>query len=66
MAKKKVISAKNIPVKLPIILTAVAFLYLDRYDPPGFVWGVSWTLLGLLWILCIISKSEEEPTDILK
>jgi len=64
MKDKKVIAYKNLPGKFPGLLTAVAFLYLDQYNAPGWVWGVSWTILGIFWILSIVVKAFEQETDI--
>lgn len=64
MTDKKVISVKNLPARFPVLLTAVAYLYLDKYNAPGWVWGVSGTVLAILWVITIIVKAYEQDTDI--
>jgi hypothetical protein len=68
MAKKKVISGNNFKPKLPVLATAVAYLYLDYYKAPGWVWGVTATLYGLLWIVVIVllAKNDYEEVDVFK
>ena len=60
----KVIHPKNLPTRLPMLLTAVIFLALDRYQPPGWLCGVAYTLLALLWIGCIINIVREKHTSV--
>lgn len=45
----RVISYKNMPVRLPVGGTCVLYLMLDRFQAPGWVWGVLGTLLAILW-----------------
>jgi hypothetical protein len=68
MKKIKVISRVNLPVRLPVLSTAVAYLYLDnpRYHIPGWGYGVVITLFSLLWILVIVTKCFEDRVDLRK
>ena len=66
MKNEKVISVKNLPARFPVLTTAVSYLYLDKYNAAGWVWGVVGTVLAILWILVVIVKAYEEETDILK
>jgi len=45
-----VINPKRLPPRFPFLLTAVAILWLDRYNAPGWVWGVWATVLFVAWI----------------
>lgn len=66
MKKSNVISWKNLPARLPWVSTAVAYLYLDKYNAPGWVWGMVITLFAILWILCLLAKALQNQVDILK
>ena len=65
MKKVKVISYKNLPAKLPLLSSAVSYLFLDKFNAPGWVWGVVITLFSILWISCVIKLSNEDVIDIL-
>lgn len=62
----KVISYKNLPARAPILLTAVAYLYLDRYNAPGWVWGIVGTLMAFLWISYMLANYWQEQIDLRK
>lgn len=61
---KKVIKVKNLPTRLPVFSTVVLLLALDRIGASKFWWGVGITLCVLLWIGCVITRWQEEATDI--
>lgn len=60
----KVIHPNNLPTRPPILLTAVNFLALDRLQPPGWIYGVTYTILALLWIASIFLIVREKRVDI--
>jgi hypothetical protein len=60
----KVIHPKNLPSKLPLLLTAVAWLMLDRLQPAGWVHGVVYTIIAILWIISIVGMVREQQLDI--
>ena len=60
----KVISGKCLPVKLPASHTAIAWLLMDRFSPPGWVWGSVGALFLLYWIVAIIAMCKQEPVEI--
>ena len=64
MKKKKTIAAHNLPPRLPLYGSLVAWLVLDRLVAPGWVWGVVGTLFGLIWIVMIVEVIRWEPVDI--
>lgn len=61
--KKYVINRNRQATGFPTLLTAVCWLLLDRFHPPGWVVGVVWTFVALLWIGCIASVIREEQFD---
>lgn len=64
MKKSKVISYKNLPARLPWLSTAVAYLFLDKFNAVGWVWGMVITLFSILWILCIAGKCLQTSVDV--
>lgn len=55
-----VLPVSVLPTRLPIGLTAIVYLILDRFDAPGWVWGVVGTVMALLWIGAIGLRLSEE------
>jgi hypothetical protein len=66
MKKTKVISDKNLPVRAPILLTAVVYLFLDKFNAVGWVWGVVGTIFALLWIGYFYGIATSDGIDIFK
>ena len=64
--KKKVISFNNLPPKSPIVSTGVAYLFLDKFDASGLVWGIVGTVFVLVWIVWIVDLLNFTPVDIFK
>ena len=62
--KKKVINPKYLPAKLPILSTAVWYLLLEHFKLGNLWWGITGTLMGLIWILCIYAVSVQKFIDI--
>ena len=60
----KVIAKKNLPVRLPFVGTAVAWLLLDRFDVDGVWRGVVYALVGLWWILIVVVFWLEEYVEL--
>lgn len=60
----KVVSRKNLPAKLPIYSTAVAYLLLDKFHAADWVWGVIGTLYTLIWIICIVAIVKQEQVEL--
>ena len=42
------------PAQLPVQMTALAYLLLDRWSAAGWVWGVVGTVLALFWVLAVV------------
>lgn len=68
MKTTKVVPFSQLPMRLPIWPTAVLYLLLDRFNPPGWVWGAAGAIMALLWVICSIAiyKQEETPLKELK
>jgi hypothetical protein len=64
MIKRKVISSSNLPPRSPLSLTLWAFYAADYYEIPGFVQGIWFSLLGLLWIVYFIELFTTDPVKI--
>lgn len=58
------IDRKNLPVRAPTLLTAVAWLLADRLNAPDLVWGIVCTLLGILWVGWAYAFHSEVEVDV--
>lgn len=64
MKTKKVISPKQLPTRLPILLGCVLWLMLDRYAAPGWAWGVAGTIWGVLVLGFVVNLFTDRYTEI--
>jgi len=64
--KKKYIAHANMPPRFPLIIGAVGWLLLDRFDAPGWAHGVFWSMFAMLVIFSIIRMLGEQAVDINK
>ena len=64
MKKLKVISFKNLPVRIPFWGTAVIYLLMDKFNPSELVWGIVIAIWGLIFIFSIIACSTQETVNI--
>lgn len=62
--KTKVLSSRQLPSRLPVQLTCIAYLLLDKAHAPGWMWGAAGVLLSILWASAIRSLFTEEPTEL--
>ncbi|MDD5517847.1 MAG: hypothetical protein PHV98_00665 [Candidatus Omnitrophica bacterium] len=62
--KKKVISAKNLPPKLPVTITIIIKLCIDYYQIPPVWQGVIFVVLAFYWIATIIAFFSAQYVDI--
>lgn len=62
--KQKVISRKNLPTKIPLVTILLAYLFLDKFNAPQWLWGVVITVLSICVIVCIVAMCNEESIDI--
>lgn len=65
MKKRKVISHKNLPARMPLSGTLVCFLALDRIGAPGWVWGIVGTLLVVVWWVYVMDVKDQVDVEIL-
>lgn len=59
MEFRNVIDPRQLPYRPPILAILVYFLLLDRFDAPGWLWGVYLTLSAILligWIIEIATR----------
>jgi len=61
---KLVLDYKSLPSRTPGIPTAVIFLLLDRFHAAGWLWGVAFSVIGLLWIAVVVSIFQEKKISI--
>jgi len=64
MKHRKVIDGKQLPAKLPITFTAMMWLLLDHLQPFGWVQGMIWTLVAIVWILSIFAVWTQDSIEI--
>lgn len=62
----RVIKRSNQPIHVPVGTTVLLWLVLDRLHAAGWVQGVAWTMMALLWAGAIYSIWTEEEVDVLK
>lgn len=63
---KKLKAITNTPVRFPFTATALLFFLLDYYQSPGWVVGVSATLVVLLFVVLVYIRFNTEYVDIFK
>lgn len=61
--KTKVIAWKNLPTRFPTYQTVLAWLLLDRFHVPGYVYGIVGTVLAFLWVGSIMMMCKEEKAE---
>jgi len=62
--KRTVISRDNFPSRLPVMVTLVFWLTLDRFNAAQWIYGAVGLLLLLFWINAIIRIVNDEEVDI--
>jgi hypothetical protein len=66
MKKQKVIKFSNLPKSLPTIQTAIAYLLLDKFSPPQFIWGAICLFYLFVWIIYLVIVFNQQQQDIFK
>lgn len=51
--KRKVVSSHNLPLKLPVLMTWVCALSQATWNMPGWLIGVMWMWVVLMWIVAV-------------
>jgi len=62
--ERKIISHKNLPVRTPLFLSLVAYLYCDLYHAREWVWTIVIAVLSVLWIISIYAKFTEKQIEV--
>lgn len=64
MSGKKVIAGKNLPMRLPIGLSILLWLLLDRLGAPSWAWGCVGTMLAIIWAVSIYAVFTQESVEL--
>lgn len=66
MEIKKVISRKNLPVKLPFVQTLSVITALDYWKAPQYLWGSVGLFYVVIWAATFYAMGTQKEVDILK
>ena len=66
MKNRKVVSSTNLPARLPITFSIVMWLLLDRIQAPGYVYGIVFTIIGIMAIAAAIDIWKREDVTLWK
>ena len=64
MDNQKVVAPKNLPARLPVTPTIVAWMAMDYYESPAWLYGCLGTLLIIIWIASLVKLSRQVNTDL--
>jgi hypothetical protein len=64
-SKRRVISRKNLPTRMPLMGTFVYFLMLDRVHAASWVWGAFGVLVIIGWIAWLFDLCSRTDVDLL-
>jgi hypothetical protein len=64
MKHLRVIPGENLPTRLPVHVTVLYGLLLDRFDAVGWVWGAVGTAFVFVWAIAIYGICHEESTKL--
>lgn len=65
MKTRKVIHPSNLPMRPPFLFTGLAYILMDYYEAPDWVFGSVGLFLVLLWIIWVIDVINREHIDVL-
>lgn len=63
--QKRVISRKNLPSRVPVFQMMTVYLMLDKFDAPGWLWGVIGTFMVVALIGSLIEMHKENEVEVL-
>ncbi len=63
--KKRVISPKNLPSKIPVYQALIVYLMLDKLNAADWVWGVMGTIMAVVIIGSLIEINKETKVEVL-
>ncbi len=61
---KKVIKVDNLPTKFPVFPTMTMYLFLDKVNAAGWVWGAVGFFFVMVWFFALKRWASEEQVDI--
>ena len=61
---RKALASKNGHRRIPLVTLAVIWLLMDRFNPVGWVVGVVWTLVALVYLLAIFDFFTAEDIEL--
>ena len=62
--KRKVVSYKSLPAHIPLLSTAVIYLFLDKFHAPEWLWASVGTLWAIFFITCTVVVFAQESVDL--
>jgi hypothetical protein len=66
MSTLRYIKAVNLPPRIGLIAPAVWFLVLERFGAPGWVYGVVYTFIAVVWAAEVYRLFRGEAVDVLE
>jgi hypothetical protein len=63
MKRKTVIKSSSLPAPSPVSFAAINWLLLERWDAPGWAYGVLWTIVALAainWVYNFFATVERD------
>ena len=66
MKKVKFIKAGNLPPRVSIIMPFVWWLVLERFEAPGWEFGVVFTVLGITYVVELFRLFSGEAVDVIE
>lgn len=65
MKIEKRIAIKNLPLRFPVWQIITAWLLLDRLQAPGYAYGITFTILGIVFLAAIVDRIYYTDVDVL-
>lgn len=62
---RRVISAKNLPMRMPLWPTLTLWLLLDRWHSPAWVWGALGAFIVFVWAIWLFDVNHRLDIDLL-
>jgi hypothetical protein len=63
MSRVKVIAYAHLPARLPIGLSLLCWLMIDRLHPPDVWKHIVYTLLGIMWACAVINMFSQDTRE---
>jgi hypothetical protein len=62
--RRKALSSKNVPRRLHLMMYAVIWLLMDRFNPPGWAWGVVGTICAVMLMASLVDFFGAEDVEL--